>query len=407
MNKLEKSVGEIIARVRRGGDRALVAFTKQFDRVQLDPKKLRVAAWEYDHAIRRAGLEFIELFCNVAKNIEEYHRLQLPSDCSFKNAHGARVGWIFKPVERVGIYIPGGTAPLISTVLMTVIPAQVAGVSEIVVCTPPQKNGRVNPHILAACSLRKVKAVYRVGGAQAVAAMAYGTKSVPQVDLIAGPGNAYVTEAKRQLYGVTGIDMTAGPSEVAIIADKSANPEYIAADLLSQAEHDPRSRAALFSSTASLLEKVRAEITRQVASLPRKAIIARAAKRGITLVKCKSLVDAIKRVNELAPEHLEIVTRAPQAVASSITNAGAIFVGPNSATALGDYVAGPSHVLPTGGAARFSSVLSVDTFLKRVGYIHYGKRALAKAASQVEALARLEGLEAHARAVHLRRGKGK
>lgn len=403
MDKLEKTVAEIIGSVKAGGNATLLRLTAKYDGVRLDRGRIRVPKVEIDRAVTRGGARFKKILKDAAGNVELYHRRQMPRRELFRNRHGASVGWFYRPIERVGIYVPGGTAPLVSTALMTIIPARVAGVGSIVVCTPPGRGGEVNPFILAACRLLGADTVCRVGGAQAIAAMAFGTRSVPKVDLIAGPGNVYVTEAKRQLYGRVGIDMTAGPSEVAIIADAGAPAGYIAADLLSQAEHDPKSRALLLSTSSRLIEKVRSEINHRLATPPVKRPAGAGIRRRLKFVKCRSISDAVARANRIAPEHLEIFTAKPREPVVSVVNAGAVFIGPYSATAIGDYTAGPSHVLPTAGTSRFFSVLSVDTFLKRISYIEYDRASLKRAAAAAEGLAELEGLEAHAESIRVRR----
>ncbi|MCX6353334.1 MAG: histidinol dehydrogenase [Candidatus Aureabacteria bacterium] len=395
MNAVEKIVSEIIEKVRRQGDRALVSLSMKYDHVRLPRGGIRVPRSEIASAVQCAGIDFARLIRTVARNIAAYHRAQLPRDRAFKNMHGARVGWRYVPVERVGVYLPAGKAPLVSTALMTIVPAKVAGVCDITVASPPQRDGRINPFVLAACHLLGADRIVRVGGAQAIAAMALGTKSIPRVDLIVGPGNVYVTEAKRQLYGRVGIDMTAGPSEVAIVADESAPPGLVAADLLSQAEHDRLSVAILFTTSARLIRRVKEEITKQSRQSNESV-------SGVRYVKCKNIGDAAESINRMAPEHLQIMTVDPGAFAARVRNAGAIFAGSFSATAFGDYVAGPSHVLPTGGTARFFSALSVETFLKRISCIRYNRNSAAKAIPLAEKLAQIEGLQAHARALRLR-----
>ncbi|MDD5556734.1 MAG: histidinol dehydrogenase [bacterium] len=398
-----RSVERIIEQVRAGGDGALIELTRRYDRVRLRRADIAVGREEISRAGRRAGKAFRVLLRSVARNIAAYHERQRPRPALFRNAHGARVGWRHVPLDRVGVYIPGGTAPLVSTALMTLVPARVAGVGEAVVCTPPGPGGKVNPYLLAACRELGAARVFRVGGAQAVAAMAFGTETVPRVDAVVGPGNRYVTEAKRRLYGTVGIDMTAGPSEVAVIADGTADPALVAADMLSQAEHDPSSGVALFATSAALARAVRRELARQARGLPRAAIARAALKAGVRIVVCRSLREAADRADRMAPEHLEVMTRDPRAVASDVRHAGAVFVGPWSATALGDYVAGPSHVLPTGGTARFFSVLSLEHFMRRVSVIEYDRPSFGRAAGAAEALAAIEGLDAHARALRMRR----
>jgi len=402
MSAFEKKVARIIEHVRQKGDRALIRFTRDYDHVRIREGAIRVTKDEIRDALEETGADFARFVRRIARNIASYHRKQRPAARFFKNIHGAKVGWFYLPVERVGVYLPAGTAPLVSTALMTLVPAKVAGVREIVVATPPGKNGRVNPFLLAACHELGARCIVRIGGAQAIAAMAFGTRSVPRVDMIVGPGNRYVTEAKRQLYGKVGIDMAAGPSEVAIIADRSADPSFIAADLLAQAEHDPLSAAVLFTPSVQLLRRVRREIKNQVRSLGRKEILSKITARGLRLVRCRSLRDAVAQVNQMAPEHLQIIVGDPGEVLMGIRHAGAVFVGACSPAVLGDYVAGPSHVLPTGGTARYSSVLSLDTFLKRVSVVRYGRSSLKKASRAAERLAMLEGLGAHARSIRIR-----
>ena len=404
VDTVERAVAKIIEQVRKGGDRALVRLTRKYDRARIRTGSLIVGRKEMAAALRETGPGFARLVHGVARNIAAYHRRQMPRPEMFRNVHGAQVGWVYVPIERVGVYIPAGTAPLVSTALMTIVPARVAGVGEIVVATPPRRDGTIDPYLLAACGELGAGLVVRAGGAQAIAALAFGTRSVPKVDLIAGPGNVYVTEAKRQLYGKVGIDMTAGPSEVAVIADRGADAAFIAADLLSQTEHDPLSAAVLFTPSADLAARVREALREQSKTLPRIAALLKKGATGIRIVGCRSLADAVERANQMAPEHLEIVTADPRTVLPSIRNAGAVFMGPYSPTALGDYVAGPSHVLPTGGTARFAQVLSVDTFLKRISCVRYDRKSARKAVAAAERLAELEGLGAHARALRMRCG---
>lgn len=399
-----QTVAGIIAQVRRGGDRALLRLTRRYDRARVGRDALIVKRGEIAAARRMTGPGFARLVQRVARNIAAYHRRQIPRPEMFRNVHGAQVGWIWAPVDRVGVYIPAGTAPLVSTALMTIVPARVAGVGKIVVATPPRRDGSVDPHLLAACDELGADLIVRAGGAQAVAALAFGTRRIPRVDLIVGPGNIYVTEAKRQLYGEVGIDMTAGPSEVAIIADRNADASFIAADLLSQAEHDPLSAAVLFTPSAALAARVRKEVRAQAKALPRVAALLAKGGAGIRIVRCRNLADAVVRANRMAPEHLEIVTAKPRKVLSSVRHAGAVFLGPHSPTALGDYVAGPSHVLPTGRAARFAQVLSVETFLRRISCVRYDRTSVRKAAPAAERLAEIEGLSAHRRALRMRCG---
>ncbi len=401
MGALEKKVARIIEQVGRDGDRAILRLTKRFDRASIALSRIRVSEAEMQKALRETGRGFARFIGSVARNIAAYHRRQLPRKKVFTNSHGATVGWFYIPVDRVGVYLPGGTAPLISTALATIVPAKIAGVDQIVAATPPDKNGEINPFILATCHLLGADVVIRAGGAQAIAAMALGTQRVPKVDVIVGPGNRYVTEAKRQLYGKVGIDMTAGPSEVAIVADLTVDPSFIAADLLAQAEH-ANGIAVLFSPSGRLIADVRKEFLKQLMLLNKREILPPTTRKAVRFVKCRNLEDAVWRVNRMAPEHLEILTAEPDKLLPLVRNAGAVFAGRFTATALGDYVAGPSHVLPTGGTSRFFSVLAVDNFFRRVSYTRYSAAAARKACKAVERLATLEGLGAHARSVRIR-----
>ncbi len=392
----------IIDRVREKGDLALKEYTLRFDGAELDHFRVPPAA--FSAALENVDGRMSEAIGRAKSNIEKFHRNQLSSSWWHSGP-----GWISGqrrlPLERVGIYIPGGTAPYPSSVLMTAVPARVAGVEEIYICTPPSKDGTINSLTLAAAWAAGVSAVFMVGGAQAVAAMAYGTETIPAVQKIVGPGNLYVTLAKREVYGQVGIDMLAGPSEIVIVADSEANPAYIAADLLSQAEHDPLSRAILITASPELPVKVREELIVQLNRLPRKETAARSLQEQGAIITVSSLDEAWPVVNNLAPEHLELHLADAWRYIDRVRNAGAIFVGPYTPESVGDYWAGSSHVLPTNGTARYASALGVADFVRSTHILSYTAEALHEAAPYIEDLAGAEGFDAHARAVSMRRRK--
>lgn len=394
--KVFAAVAEILSRVRTGGDEALAGYTLRFDGFDPRKKGFAVTRREIEAAWRRTSAALKESLAFAASRIEAFHAHQ--ADSGFTAAiPGAVLGQRVLAVDRAGIYVPGGKAAYPSTLLMNAIPARVAGVREIhAACAAP--GGAVPDVVLAAARIAGVSGVYRIGGAQAVAALAFGTESVPKVDVIAGPGNAYVTEAKRQVFGTVGIDMLAGPSELVVLADRAANPAYAAADLLSQAEHDEDAFVALVTDSAALSRKVETELSRQAARLPRREILAGSLARAAGFL-VRDLDEGIGVVNRLAPEHLGLMVGNPRAALERIRNAGTAFLGPHSPVAVGDYVAGINHTLPTGGAARFSSPLGVANFLKRTNVVSYEFRALSGDAAHVVRLAREEGLAAHARAV--------
>lgn len=393
-------VGRIIEAVRRRGDAALAEFTRRFD--DSSPERLHVSEAEYQAAEEKVEPFLLEALRGAMENITRFHRRQAERSW-WESGPGVIIGQRSLPLRSVGVYVPGGTAAYPSSVLMTVAPARVAGVKEVYLCTPPDSAGQIHPLTLAAARLAGVTAVFKVGGAQAVAALAFGTETIPAVQKIVGPGNIYVTLAKRELFGVVGIDLLAGPSEIVIVADEGAKAAFIAADLLSQAEHDPLARSVLITDSGSLAKRVNLELDRQLALLPRREI-AEAALRGQgAVVLVSALPEAWAVVNDLAPEHLELHLADPWPCLDSIENAGAVFIGPYTPEPLGDYWAGSNHVLPTGGSARYSSPLGVSDFLKQSHLLYYTAEALKKAAPQIEALARAEGLEAHARAIAVRR----
>ena len=397
---VEDVVDGIIAEVRARGDEALKEYALKFDGAKIDD--LQVTQTEIDEAFANMDPYFLETLREAAANIESFHRQQVHKNFVINEKPGIVLGQKYTPIEKAGVYVPGGTAAYPSTVLMDVIPAKVAGVSEIVMTTPAGKDGRVNPVILAAAATAGVTKIFKTGGAQAVAALAYGTQTIPAVDKIVGPGNIYVATAKRKVFGKVGIDMVAGPSEVLVIADESADPKYVAADLLSQAEHDKLASAVLLTTSAALARVVDAEIVRQTGYLSRSEIMECSLRDFGCAVVCASLDQAAELANEIAPEHLEIMTARPRDLLPAIKNAGAVFLGAWSPEPLGDYLAGPNHVLPTSGTARFFSPLSVDSFLKTMSVIEYSRDTLAPVKDRIIALAETEKLTAHANSIRVR-----
>lgn len=398
-----ETVRRIIADVAANGDEALLRYTAEHDKMTLTAAELRVTEEELQEAYRSVDESVLQAIRLAAANIRAYHEKQKRNSWMDLQEDGTILGQIVRPLKRVGLYVPGGTAAYPSSVLMNVIPAQVAGVKEIVIVTPPATAGAagINPYILVAAAEAGVTEIYRVGGAQAIAALAYGTETIRAVDKICGPGNIYVALAKRYVYGQVDIDSIAGPTDIVVLADETADPQYIAADLLSQAEHDVLSSAILVTDSADLAAAVSQEIDRQLSELPRRKIAAEAiAKSAILLVK--GLAEGVETVNRIAPEHLEVMVRDPISLLPVLENAGAIFLGPYSTEPVGDYFAGPNHVLPTNGTARFSSPLNVDDFLKKQSIIQYSKSALLRDAEHIMTLARCEGFEGHARAVEIR-----
>lgn len=398
-----ETVRRIIGDVAANGDEALLRYTAEHDKMTLTAAELRVTEEELQEAYRSVDESVLQAIRLAAANIRAYHEKQKRNSWMDLQEDGTILGQIVRPLKRVGLYVPGGTAAYPSSVLMNVIPAQVAGVKEIVIVTPPATAGAagINPYILVAAAEAGVTEIYRVGGAQAIAALAYGTETIRAVDKICGPGNIYVALAKRYVYGQVDIDSIAGPTDIVVLADETADPQYIAADLLSQAEHDVLSSAILVTDSADLAAAVSQEIDRQLAELPRRKIAAEAiAKSAILLVK--GLAEGVETVNRIAPEHLEVMVRDPISLLPVLENAGAIFLGSYSTEPVGDYFAGPNHVLPTNGTARFSSPLNVDDFLKKQSIIQYSKSALLRDAEHIMTLARCEGFEGHARAVEIR-----
>lgn len=397
---VEATVDAIIADVRARGDEALKEYALKFDHAQLDD--LRVSQQEIDEAFAAMEPDFLKTLEMAADNIRAFHRQQVHKDFMLERGPGITLGQKYTPIERAGVYVPGGTAAYPSTVLMDVIPAKVAGVSEIVMTTPAGKDGKVNPAILAAAVTAGIDKIFKTGGAQAVAALAYGTESIPAVDKIVGPGNIYVATAKRKVFGKVGIDMIAGPSEILVLADGKSNPAWVAADLLSQAEHDKLASPVLVTDSMDLAKAVQAELEVQIPKLPRAAIARESVDTNGKIVVAADLDRAIDAANIIAPEHLEVCLDDPFAVLGRIKNAGSIFLGRNVPEALGDYFAGPNHTLPTSGTARFSSPLGVDDFVKKSSFIYYTRDALGKVQGRIADFAEHEGLHAHAKSVTIR-----
>lgn len=395
-----ETVLHIIEEVKREGDAALLRMTEQFDKVALP--QLAVREEEIEEAYRAIAPDVLEAIRDAIRNIRGYHERQLRQSWMTTSESGTILGQLVLPIERVGLYVPGGTAAYPTSVMMNAIPALVAGVKEIAMTTPPRKDGRLNAAVLVAAAELGIREVYKVGGAQAIAALAYGTETIRKVDKITGPGNAFVAIAKREVFGQAAIDMIAGPSEVVVLADETANPAYIAADLLAQAEHDPLASVTLVTTSAELAEGVQRLAAEQMEALERRDIAAKAVENFGAICLAGDLDEAIDIVNELATEHLEIQIRDPFAHLGKIKHAGAIFIGDDSPVAIGDYFVGTNHVLPTGRTARFSSGLSVDDFVKKTSVVRYSRQDMLANGRKISALARFEGLQAHARSVELR-----
>jgi len=374
--RVTEKVRRIVQDVREDGDKALLRYTRKFDKVKLSSRDLKLSANEINGAYQNIDTNFISILKHIIDNVQRFHRKQLPKSWKMKQDEGVQLGEMFKPIESVGVYVPAGTVPLVSSVYMSVLPAKIAGVKKIVLASPPAKSGYIDPHILAVANILKVDEVYKIGGAQAIAALAFGTKTVPKVDKIVGPGNDYVTEAKRQVFGYVGIDMLAGPSEVVILANQLSDKEYVVQDLRAQAEH-AKGLAILVTTSKKFAKAIKNEIDKGY------------------IVLAKNLSQAVEIINRIAPEHLEIFMKRPNALLKQINNAGAIFIGPYSPVCVGDYVAGPSHVLPTGGTGRFFSGLGVRSFLKSTHIISYSKKALEKEKAAIEKMTKIEGLQKH------------
>lgn len=397
---VEDIVSGIIENVKANGDKALFEYCEKFDKAKLST--LEVSAEEIEEAFNTVEPKFVEIIEKAAVNVREFHSRQVRNSFILNEKDGVVIGQKVLPIEKVGLYVPGGTAAYPSTVLMDSIPAKIAGCREIVMVTPPNAEGKVNPVILAAAKIAGVDRIFKLGGAQAVAALAYGTESVPKVDKIVGPGNAFVAEAKKQVFGMVSIDMIAGPSEILVVADKTCNPKFVAADLLSQAEHDKMASAVLVCDDMDFAKAVSAELERQIPLLPREEIARTSIDNNGKIIVADDLLKAIDIANEIAPEHLELCMDNPFDYLDKIKHAGSIFMGKYCPEALGDYFAGPNHTLPTSGTARFSSPLSVDDFVKKTQYTYYTREALSAVADDVAFFAEKEGLSAHARSATVR-----
>lgn len=398
----EATVREVLQAVKRQGDRAVLHYTTEFDRQTLKPEDLRVSGSELDAAYQQVSKELLSAIQLACRQIEAFHRQRVPKSWVQFGDDDVVLGKRYTPVDRAGLYVPGGRAAYPSTVLMNAIPAKVAGVPRRVMVTPPGPGKTISPAVLVAAQEAGVEEIYRVGGAQAIAALAYGTETIPKVNVIAGPGNIYVMLAKKLVYGTVGIDSLAGPSEVLVIADETANPVYVAADLLAQAEHDPMAAAILLTTDAGLAKNVQAAVERQLVDHPRRTLTEKAIAHYGLIVVVESLAAAAELSNEFAPEHLELEVADPWALLEQIRHAGAIFLGYSTPEAVGDYLAGPNHTLPTSGAARYASALGVETFLKHSSLIQYSPTALQKVAGAIDVLAKAEGLPSHADSVRLR-----
>ncbi|MGG1664441.1 histidinol dehydrogenase [Brevibacillus sp. NRS-1366] len=396
----QEAVKAILAAVREHGDEALRDYTERFDRVRL--QEFRVSEAEFIEASKQVAPEVRAALMEASANIRDFHERQVRQSWFATKESGTLLGQIIRPLKRAGLYVPGGTAAYPSSVLMNAIPAKIAGVPEVVITTPPGSDGKINPAILVAAQIAGVTEIYKVGGAQAIAALTYGTEQIPPVDKIVGPGNIFVALAKREVFGLVSIDMVAGPSEIAVLADETANPRYVAADLLSQAEHDPMSAAVLVTTSQTVAEEVAEEVERQLAQLPRKSIAEAAIRDFGAILLVEDLDEGFAVINRIAPEHLEIMVAEPFEHLGKVENAGAIFLGPYSSEPVGDYFAGTNHVIPTNGTARFSSPLSVDDFIKKSSVVSYSKRDLRENGHKIITLAEQEGLAAHGRAISQR-----
>ena len=401
---INKKVREIIEDVKADGDKALYKYSEMFD-VKLE--SLTVSSEEIEEAYDRIDEEFKEVLLAAAGNIRKFHEKQVRNNFFTNGKDGVLLGQIINPIEKAGIYIPGGTASYPSTVLMNVIPAKIAGVEEIILVSPPNKEGNIEDSILAAAKIAGADRIFKIGGAQSIAALSYGTETIPKVYKITGPGNIYVAMAKKMVYGEVDIDMVAGPSEILVIADENAVPENVAADLLSQAEHDRLAASVLVTTSEEIAEKVKNELAKQLERLPRKDTAKESLKNNGRIIITETIDEAVKISNEIAPEHLELCVNDPFSILGKIKNAGSIFLGNNTPEALGDYFAGPNHTLPTSGTAKFSSPLSVDDFIKKSSVIYYTKEALEKVRDKIICFAEKEGLNAHAESVRIRFEGGK
>lgn len=399
--KVDAAVAEILQAVKTQGDKAVLDYTMRFDGAV--PNPIEVTHEQMEKLKKSCDPDFLKALHDAAENIKDFHQRQKQQSWIEPKKNGVLMGQRIRGLKRVGIYVPGGTAAYPSSVLMNAIPAHIAGVEEIIMMTPPGKGGKPNPAIMAAALEAGVSRVFLVGGAQAIAALAYGTETIPKVDKIVGPGNIYVATAKRQLYGVVDIDMIAGPSEILIVADESANPRFLAADLMSQAEHDPMASAILLTTSEKIADETVKELYEQIKTLSRREIIEQSLDHFGAVIICKDLGEAVDFANELAPEHLELCAKNPMEYLGSLDNVGSVFLGNYSPEPLGDYFAGPNHVLPTSGTARFFSPLSVDSFIKKSSFIYYTKDALEPVCDEIITLAKTEGLTAHANSIEVRK----
>ncbi len=403
LSKYRETAAEILKKVREKGDRAVLDYTSRFDGVDFKASELEVTEAEIETALKEVDQDFIEALKNAAANIEDFHAEQKDKSWQKQKKPGIITGQICQPLKKAGVYVPGGRAAYPSSVLMTVIPAKVAGVEEIIMLTPPDSQGKVSPVILAAAKIAGADRIFKVGGAQAVGAAAYGTETIPGVDIIVGPGNIYVSMAKELVFGQVKIDMIAGPSEIMIMAEKDSNPAYIAADLMSQAEHDPLASSILVTDAPGLIEKVEKELEKQIEKMSKKEIIKESLENFGLMIEVEDQEAAMEMINLVAPEHLELAVKNPFELLPAVENAGSIFLGEYTPEPIGDYYAGPNHVLPTNSTARFFSPLSVRDFVKYSGFIHYSREALKEASADVICLAEGEGLDAHANSVRIRK----
>ena len=395
-------VDMIVNEVRADGDRAVIKYTKLIDRTEFTAKDFLVTEDEYDAAYKAADPDIVESLKRAAANVRQYHQEQKPNSWMTYRGQGSLLGQSVIPLDRVGIYVPGGTAAYPSSVIMNAVPAAVAGVGEIIMMVPP-KDGKINPYVLVAAKEAGVSKIFKIGGAQAIAAMAFGTETIPRVDKITGPGNIFVTLAKKAVYGHCDIDMLAGPSEILIVADETADPAYTAADMLSQAEHDMLASSIVITDSKELAERVAAEAEKQLKQLPRQEIARASLDKNGLIIVAEDIMQAIELANVSAPEHMEILTKEPFQLLPYVRHAGAVFLGAYSPEPLGDYFAGPNHVLPTGGTARYYSVLNVETFMKRTSLISYTQPELSRVSDDIIRLAEAEGLQAHANAIRIRK----
>lgn len=395
-------VEEMLSNIKAKGDEAVIEYTNKFDSEKVNKENICVTRSEIDEAYKNVTKEFLEAISQSEQNIREFHEKQKRNSWMDTKENSVILGQTVRALDTVGIYVPGGTASYPSSVLMNAVPAKVAGVKNIIMTTPPSKDGTINPYILVAADKAGVDKVFKVGGAQAIGALAFGTESIPKVDKIVGPGNIYVAMAKRSVYGYVNIDMIAGPSEILVIADESANPKFLAADLMSQAEHDVLASSTLVTTSKELADKVNEEITRQIQYLSRKEIIKASIENYGAIIVTENIKEAIDMANTIAPEHLELVVKEPFKYLGEIKNAGSIFMGEYSPEPLGDYMAGSNHVLPTSGTARFFSPLSVDDYIKKSSFIYYSEKALSEYKDKIVTLAEVEGLTAHANSIKVR-----